>query len=109
VAFAGGFGQSLGKLSLDAVVQRRIGEEIRSSTFAVSEAVHQLVWVIGGVIGLGASLIADGRVALGIVAAALTATLVALLSHRVRQRRGPAERPARPSGPGEPSVASDTS
>jgi MFS family permease len=98
VAFVGGFGQSLGKLSLDAVVQRRIGEEIRSSTFAVSETVHQMVWVIGGVVGLGASMIADGRVALGIVAAALAATLVALLSRRVRHRRTPVEQPARPGG-----------
>jgi hypothetical protein len=115
VAFVGGFGQSLGKLSLDAVVQRRIGEEIRSSTFAVTETVHQLVWVIGGVIGLGASLIADGRLALGIVAAALATALVALVSGRARQRRQRAERPAprggeSPAGPGgEPSVASDTS
>jgi hypothetical protein len=121
VAFVGGFGQSLGKLSLDAVVQRRIGEEIRSSTFAVSETIHQLVWVIGGVIGLGASLIADGRVALGIVAAALALALAGLLARRVRRRRRrPAGEPARqssgaPSGgakstgaSGEPTVAGDT-
>ena len=107
VAFVGGFGQSLGKLSLDAVVQRRIVEEIRSSTFAVSETIHQLVWVIGGVVGLGASLIADGRVALGIVAVALALTLVALLSRRARRRRRPgpaAEQPATEQ-PAQPSEA----
>jgi hypothetical protein len=109
VAFAGGFGQSLGKLSLDAVVQRRIGEEIRSSTFAVSETIHQMVWVIGGVVGLAASMIADGRVALGIVAVALGVALAGLLARR--RRRRPAENPAPHTGggtSGEPTVASDT-
>jgi MFS family permease len=114
IAFVGAFGQTLGKLSLDAVVQRRIGEEIRSSTFAVSETIHQLVWVIGGVVGLGASMIADGRVALGIVAAALALTLVALLSRRARRRRHLAkraaddQRPPPPQQSGEPRVAGDT-
>ncbi|MEV4259097.1 MFS transporter, partial [Spirillospora sp. NPDC049652] len=64
VAFAGAVGQTLGKLSLDAVVQREVGEEVRSSAFAVSETLHQLVWVAGGLLGLGMSLVADGRVAL---------------------------------------------
>jgi hypothetical protein len=99
IAFVGGFSQALGKLSLDAVVQRRIGEEIRSSTFAVTETVHQTVWVAGGLIGLGASLLAGGRVALSLVAAALGLTLLGLLSQRVRRRRRrTAGRPPRPSG-----------
>ncbi|MFI0452354.1 MFS transporter [Actinomadura sp. 6N118] len=82
VALAAGLGQSLGKLSLDAVVQREIGEEVRSSTFAVSETLHQLVWVIGGLLGLGMSIVADGRLALAIVAGVLTLAFGALLVHR---------------------------
>ncbi|MFG2006502.1 MFS transporter [Spirillospora sp. NPDC048911] len=86
VALAAGLGQSLGKLSLDAVVQREIGEDVRSSTFAVSETLHQLVWVIGGLLGLGMSIVADGRLALAIVAGVLTLTFGALLAHRTGGR-----------------------
>lgn len=104
VAFVGAVGQSLGKLGLDAVVQREIGEEVRSSTFAVTETVHQLVWVVGGLTGLGMSIVAsNGHIALAIVAAALAATLIGLLYHRaarrVVRRRGDGHRE------GEPSVA----
>lgn len=97
VAFVGAFGQSLGKLSLDAVVQREIGDEVRSSTFAVSETLHQLVWVLGGLAGLGMSIVADGRVALAAVAGCLTIALAALLSrHARRAQRGRAKMAAKP-------------
>jgi MFS family permease len=103
VAFVGALGQSLGKLGLDAIVQREIGEEVRSSTFAVSETIHQLVWVIGGLVGLGMSIVApNGHIALAIVAAALAVTLFGLLSsraaHRVAGRRNKRTE-------GEPTVA----
>ncbi|MFC4910770.1 MFS transporter [Actinomadura gamaensis] len=87
VAFAGAVGQTLGKLSLDAVVQREIGEEVRSSTFAVSETLHQLVWVAGGLLGLAMSMVADGRVALMLVAAVLGIALALLLVRRSGARR----------------------
>ncbi|MFC9976197.1 MFS transporter [Spirillospora sp. NPDC127200] len=97
VAVAAGLGQSLGKLAMDAVVQREIGERVRSSTFAVSETLHQLVWVLGGLLGLGMSIVAGGRVALAIVAGALAAALGALAVHaagaRRRAGRAPAGRP----------------
>jgi MFS family permease len=87
VAFVGALGQSLGKLGLDAIVQREIGEEVRSSTFAVSETIHQLVWVVGGLAGLGMSIIApNGHIALAIISAALAVTLVALLTRRAARR-----------------------
>jgi MFS family permease len=87
VAFVGALGQSLGKLGLDAIVQREIGEEVRSSTFAVSETIHQLVWVVGGLAGLGMSIIApNGHIALAIIAAALAVTLVGLLTRRATRR-----------------------
>jgi MFS family permease len=87
VAFVGALGQSLGKLSLDAIVQREIGEEVRSSTFAVSETIHQLVWVIGGLTGLGMSIVAsNGHIGLSIVAVALAIALFGLLYRRTVRR-----------------------
>ena len=38
-------GQALVKLAQDSIVQREIGEDVRSSTFAASETLHQLSWV----------------------------------------------------------------
>lgn len=87
VAFVGALGQSLGKLGLDAIVQREIGEEVRSSTFAVSETIHQLVWVIGGLTGLGMSIVAsNGHIALAIVSGALATTLISLVYRRASRR-----------------------
>jgi MFS family permease len=103
VAFVGALGQSLGKLGLDAIVQNEIGEEVRSSTFAVSETIHQLVWVIGGLVGLGMSIVAsNGHIALAIVAAALAVTLVGLLYRRAARRAVRRRERRRES---EPSVA----
>ncbi len=48
-----GLCQSLGKLSLDALIQRDVAEAVRTSMFARSETLLQLSWVIGGLIGLG--------------------------------------------------------
>lgn len=104
VAFVGALGQSLGKLGLDAIVQREIGEEVRSSTFAVSETIHQLVWVLGGLAGLGMSIIAsNGHIALAIVAAALATTLVMLIYRRTARRA--ARRRGGDRTEGEPTVA----
>ncbi|XVQ11831.1 MFS transporter [Spirillospora sp. CA-255316] len=114
VAAAAGLGQSLGKLSMDAVVQREIGEEVRSSTFAVSETLHQLVWVLGGLLGLGLSIVASGRVAMSAVAAALALALAALLAHSSRgarrARRSRAARARNAAGrPPDPARATDAS
>jgi MFS family permease len=102
VAFVGAFAQSLGKLGMDAIVQREIGEEVRSSSFAVSETLHQLAWVIGGVAGLGMSLFADGRIALAVMAAALGALFGTLMAQRGRRRRaGRARRAGNPQPDGK--------
>ncbi|GAA0368256.1 MFS transporter [Actinoallomurus spadix] len=106
VAFVGALGQSLGKLGLDAIVQREVGDEIRSSTFAVTETVHQLVWVVGGLVGLGMSIVAaNGHIALAVVAGALALSLVTLAAPR-RHRR--AVRRRERAAEGEPSVADTT-
>ncbi len=105
VAFVGALGQSLGKLGLDATVQREVPEEIRSSTLAVSETVHQLVWVVGGLLGLAMSIVAsNGRVALSAVAAVLAASLLVLVRPHARRRAVRRRRAA----DSEPSVADTT-
>ncbi|MEU9891524.1 MFS transporter [Sphaerisporangium sp. NPDC051011] len=90
VALVAGFAQEVGKLALDAVVQREIGEEVRSSTFGVVEALLQIAWVAGGLAGLLLSL-APGRsagpIGLAIVAAALVAALAWVLTTRRRRLR----------------------
>jgi MFS family permease len=90
VALVAAFCQALTKLALDSIVQREIGEEIRSSTFAVSETLHQLSWVAGGLLGVGLSVTANGKVGLSVAAVALGAVLFALIAnrrHRVRTAR----------------------
>jgi MFS family permease len=43
---------SVSKLALDAVIQRDIPEDTRTSAFARSETALQLAWVVGGAFGL---------------------------------------------------------
>ncbi|HMD23435.1 MAG TPA: MFS transporter, partial [Streptosporangiaceae bacterium] len=50
VAFAAILCASLAKLAQDSIVQREIGDEIRSSTFAVSETLNQVANVAGGLL-----------------------------------------------------------
>ena len=66
-----GLSQSLGKLSLDALVQREVPERIRTSAFARAETVLQLAWVVGGFIGIVMPL--EPRLGLGVAAAILVA------------------------------------
>ena len=85
VALAAGLAQSLGKLSLDAIVQRDVPEAVRTSAFARSETVLQLSWVVGG--GIGIALPLDGRLGLSIAAAGLLAMLGITLRDLRRRRR----------------------
>jgi MFS family permease len=52
VAAVAGISQALGKLSLDATIQREVPEPVRTSAFARSETTLQLAWVIGGALGI---------------------------------------------------------
>ncbi|MEE1766869.1 MFS transporter [Streptomyces sp. JV185] len=47
-----GFTLALSKLSLDAMIQRDVPEEVRTSAFARSETLLQMAWVVGGGIGI---------------------------------------------------------
>lgn len=86
VAAAAGFAQALGKLALDALIQRDIRERVRTSAFARSETLLQLSWVVGG--GVGIALPLRGDVGLGVAAVVLAAMLVVTIRGYVRLRRG---------------------
>lgn len=66
-----GFTMALSKLSLDAVIQRDVPEEVRTSAFARAETLLQMSWVVGGAIGIALPL--NGVLGMS-VAAALVAT-----------------------------------
>ncbi|MGH4029587.1 MFS transporter [Actinomycetota bacterium Odt1-20B] len=61
-----GFAQALAKLSLDALIQRDVPEQVRTSAFARSETLLQMAWVVGGAIGIALPLI--GQVGLSVAA-----------------------------------------
>jgi MFS family permease len=85
VALVAAFSQVLAKLALDSIVQREVREEIRSSTLAASETIHQLAWVAGGLAGLAMSITDSGMAGLAVPAAGLAATAVLLLASRRRR------------------------
>jgi MFS family permease len=79
-----GLAQSLGKLSLDALIQREVPERTRTGTFARSETLLQLSWVVGGFIGIVLPL--DPRLGFGVAAALLvgwSAWVLAAVRHRI--------------------------
>jgi MFS family permease len=108
VAFTAALAAGLAKLALDSTVQREIGEEIRSSAFAVSETLNQVANVAGSLAGVLVSMLDNGQAGLAIAAACLTAALVSLLARRRRRvlalrtseeppRRRPRPRPGNPA------------
>ena len=80
---------SLGKLSLDAVIQRDVNETLRSSAFARSETFLQLAWVVGAAVAL---LLPAQRGTLGLSVAAVfliaSVTFIVVRSRAGAQRRG---------------------
>jgi hypothetical protein len=97
VAFSAAVGQTLVKLALDSIVQREIPNEVRSSTFAASETLHQLSWVMGGLLGLLLSLTNSGVTGLAVAAVGLTLSLCGLLlarRRRILHARHPGPAPA---------------
>ena len=75
-----GLCSSLGKLSLDALIQRDVPETVRTSVFARSETVLQLAWVIGGGCGIVMPLVP--RLGFGFLAGVLVLLLIYLLRPR---------------------------
>jgi MFS family permease len=88
VAFTAALAAGLAKLALDSTVQREIGEEIRSSAFAVSETLNQVANVAGSLAGVLVSILDNGEAGLAIAAAFLTLALVTLVARRRRRILG---------------------
>jgi MFS family permease len=87
VAATAGVVQALGKLSLDALIQRDMPEDNRTSAFARSETLMQMSWVVGGGIGISLPLVGP----LGMAVAAALVALGAALTVRgllAASRRG---------------------
>ncbi|TKK74667.1 MFS transporter [Kribbella jiaozuonensis] len=99
-----GLCSSLGKLSLDAMIQRDVPESVRTSVFARSETVLQLAWVIGGGCGIVLPLIP--RLGFGFLAGVLV--VVVFLVLRMRPAARPADGPLRPGGLGGPRTGSQS-
>ena len=67
----------------DAIIQRDVSENVRTSVFAWSETVLQIAWVVGG--GLGIALPLEPRLGFGVISGLLVVVL--LLSVQVRRAR----------------------
>jgi len=81
-----GICQSLGKLSLDALIQRDVPEVVRTSVFARAETLIQLSWVLGGFLGIALPL-SPTRLSLGIAAGLLLVWTAYVVRGMVRLRR----------------------
>jgi hypothetical protein len=82
LAGTAGITQSLGKVALDALIQRDVPERVRTSAFARSETLMQLTWVVGG--GLGIVLPLVGPVGMGTAAGILLLSLAFTLRGLIR-------------------------
>lgn len=71
LAAVAGFAQALAKLSLDALIQRDVPEQVRTSAFARSETLLQVSWVLGGAVGIVLPL--NGTLGLAVGAAIIAA------------------------------------
>jgi MFS family permease len=80
---------AVSKLALDATIQQRIDDAVRTSIFARSETTLQLSWVAGGAIGI--LLPTNASLGFAVAAAVLAAALAFILGlrprHVVRRRR----------------------
>ncbi|MGP3969469.1 MFS transporter [Streptomyces sp. 6N223] len=82
-----GICQAMGKLSLDALIQRDVPEVVRTSAFARSETALQMSWVAGGAVGI--SLPLNGTVGMAVAACVVIAGTVATIkSLTTAARRG---------------------
>jgi predicted MFS family arabinose efflux permease len=95
---------ALGKVSLDAIIQREVPESLRASAFARSETLLQLAWVVGGALGI--ALPPTGWLGFSVAAALLVLAvglIVWSLYRSSRPLRQPVavspDAPTRPVGP----------
>ncbi len=101
VAGVAAVANALGKVALDAIIQREVPESLRASAFARSETVLQLSWVVGGAFGI--ALPPTGWLGFTVAAALLVLAVGLVLWSLYRGSRTP-PRPAEvsPDAPTEP-------
>ncbi|MBO8186644.1 MFS transporter [Streptomyces spirodelae] len=85
VAATAGITQALGKLSLDALIQRDVPEQVRTSAFARSETLMQMSWVVGGALAMALPLI--GRLGMGVAACVVAAGVLTAVRGLLRATR----------------------
>lgn len=83
--FVVGFAQTLGKLALDALIQRDVEEDVRTSAFARSETWLQMAWVSGGTVGVMLPL--RGDVGFGIAGGGMIVLTMLVFQGIVAARR----------------------
>ncbi len=93
-----GVAQAMGKVVLDATVQRDVPERHRTSAFARSETLLQLSWVLGGFIGIALPLKIGDTVVPGLGLGVLAGLMVAWTAVVLIKR--PAPSTGQPAGGG---------
>lgn len=89
-----GLSAQLSKLCFDALVQREVPENVRTSVFAWSETMLQVLWVVGGALGIVLPL--NPYIGFPVCAVALIWTVV--MAARQRRRATPVRATPRPAG-----------
>jgi MFS family permease len=86
LGMAAGLAQSLGRVSLDATIQRDVPARVQASAFARGDTTLQLAWVIGGFVGIALPL-DPPRLGLSVALVVLAAWAAYVLRTRPRQGR----------------------
>lgn len=89
LGFVQGLSAQLSKLCFDALVQREVPENVRTSVFAWSETMLQVLWVLGGALAIVLPL--DPHVGFTVCAVVLVWTVA--MAVRQRRRAAPTTRP----------------
>jgi predicted MFS family arabinose efflux permease len=101
LALVGAAAAAVSKLTLDATIQRRIDDEVRTSVFARSETTLQLAWVVGGATGI--LLPTTATIGFAVAAGVLGAALAISLGYRPKRPKRP-NRPSRQKRTAPPAV-----
>jgi MFS family permease len=91
---------ALGKVALDAIIQREVPDNLRASAFARSETWLQMSWVVGGALGIALPPI--GWLGFTVAAALLVLAVGLVLWSLYRPGRRPTVPPVSPEAPTTP-------
>jgi MFS family permease len=93
LGFAQGLSAQLAKLCFDALVQRDVPERVRTSVFGWSETMLQMLWVVGGALGIVLPL--EPHIGFSVCALALVCTIDLAARQRRRAELDPPRSPSR--------------